>query len=451
MLRLAFRDNTRIAAVSKANSVASPGRRWLTLGAVLIYCLLFSGLVGRSNLFTFAGHRWQVQMAVVTATVIGGLLFIIWKHSQQRTCHQSGELPLRLKGCLAGLLCAGITSCVAQENWLGNLAFLAVFAGMVYLLCVSGADLLRGISKERCIDVAMVPLAFMAVGSVASRTLGFSWSNSQVMSQSRFNGLYSDAIVAGQMFGLTCLLLFWSILHKRTKKVWKYWALFLVAILCLVLTRTRTDILATPIGMITCLYAAMRSSTTSIPRRRARAILGLLLLPLVIFSIWLTQPGIDTYRAKEYLRVTGDYEDILESRAEYWQTGVGNLSITKIFGEGPLAKFGGELSTERGGYVRELNMHNAFLSMSQYYGWPGGMMFIVFIVSVGGIFLKRRDPYATLGLSILTFGLVQCLTENWLLSFGNPLDAYSWFILGVTLTHNSWNSRFGMNDNTYQI
>jgi len=265
-------------------------------------------------------------------------------------------------------------------------------------------------------------------------------------SQFRFNGLYSDAIVAGQMFGLTCLLLFWGILHTRSKKVWIYWALLSIAILCLVLTRTRTDILATPIGMITCLFAAVRSSAAAIPRRRARAILGLLVLFLVISSIWLSQPGIDTGRAWELLWVAGDYEDILRTRAEYWQTGKGNLSITNIFGKGPLAKFGGEISTQRSGYDRELNMHNAFLSVFQFYGWPGGILFIIFLVSVGAAFLKRKDPYATLGLSLLTFGLVQSLAENWLLSFGTPLDAYSWFLLGVTLTHNSSNNRIKIAD-----
>jgi hypothetical protein len=381
---------------------------------------------------------------LVTAAVIVGVPFSVWKSSRRRTRHDSTEPPLRVKACLAGLLAVGITSCVAQEDPLGNLAFLAVSAGTVYLLCVSGADLMRDISKERCIDIALVPLGFIAVGSLALRMLGTSVVSYEV----RFNGLYSDAIVAGQMFGLTCLLSFWMILHTRSKKVWGYWALFLVAILCIVLTRTRTDVFGTVIGMIACLYAAMCSSTTAIPRRRARAIFGLLVLLTVISSIWLTQPGIDTSRATEYLRIAGDYDDIVRSRAEYWRTGTGNLSITNIFGEGPLAKFGGELSTDRSGYVGELNMHNAFLSVFQYYGWPGGILFIIFLVSVGGTFLKRKDPYAVLGLSLLAFGVVQSISENWLLSFGNPGDAYSWFILGLTLTHNSSNSRFGMNDNT---
>jgi len=451
MLTLAFRDNAKIAAVNKAKSFASPIRRRVTFGTVLIYCLLFYGLVGRSCLFTLDRYVWRVQMALVVATVILGLLFTVWKRSQRGTCHDNRELPLQVKACLAGLLFVGILSCVAQENWLGNFAFLLVFAGMVYLLCVSGADLVRGISRERYIDIALVPLGFMAVGSVASFMLGSSWSRSQAISQLRFNGLYCDAIVAGQMFGLTCLLLFWSILHTRSKKVWAYWALFSIAILCLVLTRTRTDMLGTPIGMIMCLYAAMRSGAAAIPRRRARAILGLLLLSLVISSIWLTQPGIDTGRAKEYLRVTGDLEDILQDRTEYWKPGVRNLSITNIFGKGPLAKFGGEISTQSSTYVPQLNMHNAFLSVFQSYGWPGGMLFIILLLLVGGTLLKRKDPYATLGLSLLAFGLVQCLSENWLLSFGTPLDAYSWFILGLTLTHNSSNRRFEIADNGCKI
>jgi len=450
MLTFAFRNNAKIATVNEANSVASPGRCGLTLGVLLIYCLLFSSLWGKSCLYTLNRYVWRVQMAVVVATVIVGVLYRVLKRSQLRTCQYGSELPLQIKTCLAGLLFVSITTCVAQEDPLGNLAFLVVFAGMAYLLCVSGADLMRGISPERCIDIALLPLGFMAIASVASLMGGYSWSTSQLISAFRFNGLYSDAIVAGQMFGLTCLLLFWRILNTRSKKVWAYWALLPIAILCLVLTRTRTDIFGSVIGIIVCLFATMRSSMTAMPRRRARVILGLLVLIMVISSVWLTRPGIDTGRAMEHLRVTGDYEDILGNRIEYWRRGVGNLSITNMLGEGPLAKFGGELSSKSSTYDRELNRHNAFLSVFQSYGWPGGILFIIFLVSVGGTFLKRKDSYAVLGLSLLAFGLVQSISENWLLSFGTPLDAYSWFILGVTLTQGPSKSRCGMNDNTQQ-
>jgi len=290
MQRVAFRDNAKIAVINTVGSVSARGRRSLTFGIVLIYCLLFSSLLGKSCLFTLYRSVWRVQMALVVATVIIGLIFGVWKRSRRRLCRDSCELPLQVKACLAGLLFVGIISCFAQESLLGNLAFLAMFAGTVYLLCVSGADLMRGISRERCIDIALVPLGFMAVGSVASFMLGGSWATSKLISQFRFNGMYSDAIIAGQMFGLTCLLSFWGILHTRSKKVWGYWALFPVAILCLVLTRTRTDMLGTSIGMIACLFAAVRSNPTAIHRRRARAILGLLGLIFVISSIWLTQP-----------------------------------------------------------------------------------------------------------------------------------------------------------------
>jgi len=373
-------------------------------------------------------------MATVAAIVTIGFFVCIWKRSQQWTYNHSSELPLRVKGCLAGLLATGILSCLAQENGLDNLVFFAVFAGMVYIVFINGAGLTRGISKNRCIDLALLPLCIMLVGSLHLIVLD---------SRERFDGLYYGAIIAGQMFGLTCILLFWSILHTRSKKVWAYWALFPVAILCLVLTRTRTDIFGTLIGMITCLYAAMRSGTAIIPRRRACAILGILVLLLVISYIWLTGPRIriDTGRAKEYLRIAGDSDDILRSRLEVWQTGTGNLSVKNIFGKGPLARFGGQLSTQESGYVRELSSCNSYLAVFQAYGWPGGILFIIFLVLVGATFIKRRDPYATLGLSLLAFGLVNSISENWLLSFGSPFDVYSWFILGVTLTYNSLNSR----------
>lgn len=448
MLTLMSGDNVEIAAVSKARSVGSPKSVGLTLGTVLIYCLLFSSLVGKSHLFFMTGYVWQVQMAVVTATVIIGLLFSVGKRFQRGTCHQSSELPLQVKACLATLLCVCIMSCMVQERPLHNLVFLLVFAGMVYLLCMSGADFVGGISGERRIDFALAPLNFMAVGSMTLIMSGSCWASYQAISSGRFKGIYSDSIIAGQMFGLTSLLLFWGILHMRSKKVWGRWALLPIALICLVLTRTRTGILGTLIGMITCLSVAIWSSTAVISRRRARALFGLLVLLLVISPIWVTRAVTDIGRTREYLRIPGDLEDTLRARSEYWKTGTGNLSLKNIFGNGPLAKFGGGLSTQESGYVRELNMHNAFLSVFQFYGWPGGVLFIIFLALVGVTFLKRRDPYATLGLSLLAFGLVQSIAENWLLSFGTPLDTYSWFILGVTLTQGPSNSRFEIADNS---
>ena len=442
MPRVAFRDNAKIAAACKANSGSLARRRGLTFGAVLIYCLLLSGLVGKSHLFFLTGYVWRVQMAVVAAAVIVGVLFSVWKRSQRRTCQHGSELPLGVKACLGGLLAVAIGSCVVQENWLGNLAFLFVFAGMVYIVFVNGADLMRGISKNRCIDLALLPLCIMVVGSLPSIVLD---------SRERFFGLYYGAIVAGQMFGLTCLLLFWKIIHTQSKKVWAYWALLSIAILCLVLTRTRTDIFGTPVGMIICLYAAMRKGAAAILRRRAQAILGLLVLLLAISSIWLTGQEVDTDTAKEYLRISGDYDDVTSTRLGSWETGMRNVSYRNIFGKGPLARFGSKLSTQESGYVRELSSCNSYLAVFQAYGWPGGILFIIFLVSVGSTFLKRRDPYATLGLSLLVFGLVNSTSENWLLSFGSSFDVYSWFILGLTLTYNSSNSSFGIADNRYKI
>jgi hypothetical protein len=439
MPTVAFRNSARTAAVGKANSVRSPGWHRVTPGALLIYCLLFSGIVGKSHLFLLLRQLcWRVQMAVVAVTVMIGLILHIQKHSLTRIGRGGGELPLRIKACLTGLLCIGISSCIAQEDVLGNLAFLLVYAGMVYLLCVRGADLLESVSRKRCMDIALVPLGLMVVSSLILARSSLSWASyHEELSGVRFKGIYSDAIIAGQMFGLTCLLLFWSILHTRSVKRFWHWVLLPIAGVCLVVTRTRTDIVGTTVGMTVCLVAAMRSRTAAMPRHRARAILGVLALLVIMSAIWLWHAPIEAGRGAEYLRISGDLDRTLQNRLEYWETGASNVALTNVFGQGPLAKFGGQLSTQRSTYDRELNAHNAILSFFQYYGWPGGVLFIIFLVSVGDTFMRRRDPYAVLGLSLLAFGCVQCIGENWLLSFGTPVDAYSWFILGLTLTYKS--------------
>jgi len=307
-------------------------------------------------------------------------------------------------------------------------------------LCVIGAESMCATSKMRCIDVALVPLSLMAIASMAIYVSG----PSRLSFEGRFHGLYRNAIIAGQMFGLTSLLLFWRALHAQ-RRSWIGWALFSVTLPCLLVTRTRTDILGTLIGLLTCSLSAMYNSTEAALWRRTRVVLACCVLLTMAFVAWMTRPGADINPLRDYFRMSGDRDDILRARYEYWQTGLGKLSMENVLGEGPLAKYAGQLSRDQSGYVVEGNMHNAFLSMSQYYGWPGAVLLIIFMASLVGALVKRKDPYATLGLSLLALGLTNCLSENWLLTFATPLDVYSWFVLGIALRRPRSTSEFAAN------
>ena len=385
-----------------------------------------------------------MQMATVVVLVGAGLFYSLSRRPQWQS--SGGSLSLHVKACLALLLFWGTTSCAVQENWLGNMAFLLVHAGMVYLLFLIGAESMCGSSKMRCIDLALVPLCLIVIVSVALFALG----PSRLSFEGRFHGLYRNAIIAGQMFGLTSLLLLWRALHAQ-RRSWVGWVLFSLTIPCLVVTRTRTDILGAFTGMLTCSLSTMRNGTDAMLWRRTRVILASCVLLALASVAWMTRPGADISSIRDYFRMSGDSDDILRSRYEYWQTGLGKLSMENALGEGPLAKYAGQLSGERSGYVAERNMHNAFLSMSQYYGWPGGLLLIIFIVSVVGTLVKRKDPYATLGLSLLALGLTNCLSENWLLTFATPFDVYSWFLLGLVLREPRSFGEFAVNHKTVSV
>jgi len=440
---LTFRNRERAASAVGANSLGSLRDSSVALGVVLVNCLLLSGLLGKSDLFTMDRRVWRVQMAVVAGTVIVGLVLGIWKRSGQWGGHSGRRLPLQIRACLAGLLAAGILSSVAQEHWAENLAFFAVFAGMVQLLCIDNANWTRSMSKERCVDIVLVPLCIMSVGGLLLLLMGSRWASSRLITQFRFDGLYCDPIICGQMSGVTSLLLFWRILFTRAERRWYHWLLLAATLLCLVLTRTRTDIVGTPVGMCTCLILAGFGGAPGIARRRARVVLAALAMVVLISPLLLAHAGMDRGRAAAYLRMEDSLQDTVRNRAPYWQMGLGTIALSNVFGEGPLAKFGGQLSVARSTYSGDLNAHSAVLSVFQYYGWPGGILFIVFLLSAAHSLIRRKDPFAALGLSLLAFGCVQCISENWLLSFGTPLDAYSWFILGLALAREPFPRRGG--------
>jgi len=141
---------------------------------------------------------------------------------------------------------------------------------------------------------------------------------------------------------------------------------------------------------------------------------------------------VDVASAREYLRVEGDLETTIADRQVYWERGLERVTVVNVLGTGPLGKFssGGPLFGYA--YDRESNAHNTFLSVVQYYGVPAGVLCVVFIILLFATLLRRKDELSILGLSLLTFGLAQSVSENWLLSFGTPSDLYSWLILGLT-------------------
>jgi len=344
----------------------------------------------------------------------------------------NSELKLRLKICLFLMLLFGIFSCCAQTFFLMNLTFLATHASAIMILFILGPQLMAKKNKDRFLNFVLVPLVVIAVLSISI----FAGNRDN----GRLQGLYGNAIIAGQMFGITSILLFWKILYHSKEKTKLLWFLFIVSMLGLLITRTRTDIAGLFVGITVCLSVAFRHTDMEMSRKRAKRLV-LVFMPLSIAVLfWIAAAKFELSPVRQYLRLGENVKETIKDRQVYWERGLERITINNIFGNGPLDKFGDDVSLSRSNYDIDSNAHNALLSVVQYYGWPGGLLFVLFLIVLFSVFLSRRDSHSILGISILAFGVVQCISENWLLSFGTPLDLYSWFLLGWCLSGRNYKS-----------
>ena len=93
MPRTVFQNNLGSVSLNNARSVRAPSIHGFTFGAVLVYFLLLSALIGKSYLWTLRPGVWRVQMM---ATVIGvgvDMFYSLLTCSRQRVGHYSSKLP----------------------------------------------------------------------------------------------------------------------------------------------------------------------------------------------------------------------------------------------------------------------------------------------------------------------------------------------------------------------
>lgn len=411
--------------IYKSESMRSHGSTSGITGLLLVYTLLLTSLIGKSHLFTIYRSLWTVQMIVTIVLIAASWLYLLFALLSGRLSLSHSGVKLRLKLCLFFMMLFGIFSCCAQENLWMNMAFLAVHASSIMILFIFGPQLIADVSKKRFLDLVLIPLAVIAVLSVSV------FAGNRV--SGRLHGLYGNAIIAGQMLGITSILLFWKILYHSRKNTKLLWFLFIVTMFGLLMTRTRTDIAGVFVGITVCLLMALWRADMEMSHKRAKRLV-LVFIPLSIVTLfWIVAAEFEFTPVEEYLRLGEDLRETIQDRQVYWERGYERATTGNFFGNGPLDKFGGDASLSQSNYDADSNAHNALFSVIQYYGWPGGFLFVLFLMLLLGVFLSKQDCSSVLGISILAFGLVQCITENWLLTFGTPLDLYSWFLLGWCL------------------
>lgn len=143
------------------------------MGCLVVYGFLLPGMVGKSCLFRTYRSLWTIQMAamgMLVSVAIFHLIFVLRALSGQR---RHPVTPNRyLQGILLLMLTLAVASCCTQEDWMMSLLFLAVHAGCIIVLFIYGAELTRAIVREDFLDLIIIPLAVLAVISVAARMAG---------------------------------------------------------------------------------------------------------------------------------------------------------------------------------------------------------------------------------------------------------------------------------------
>jgi len=409
--------------IYQPESMKSSNSRSALIGLLLVYALLSTSLIGKSYLFAMYRSLWTIQMILTVGLIAVLWLYLLFAFLSGRLSLGNSGVKLRLKLCLFFMMLFGIFSCCAQEDIWMNMAFLATHASSIMILFILGPQLIADKNRERFLNFVLVPLVIIALLNI-SVFLGNS-------SNGRLHGLYGNAIIAGQMLGITSILLFWKILYHPRQKTKLLWLLFIVSMFGLIMTRTRTDIAGVFVGITACLLAAIWHANMEMSRKRAKRLV-LVFIPLSIVTLfWVIAAEFEFVAVREYLRLGVNVKETIQDRQIYWERGYERITIANFFGNGPLDKFGDDVSLSHSKYDADSNAHNALFSVIQFYGWPGGFLFVLFLLLLLSVFLSKQDCYSVLGISILAFGLVQCISENWLLSFGTPCDLYSWFILGI--------------------
>jgi len=373
-------------------------------GLLLVYALLITSLIGKSYLFTLYRSLWTVQMIVTVVLIAAFWLHFLFALISSRFSLAHTAVKLRLKLCLFIMLIIGIFSCCIQENIWMNMAFLTTYASSVIILFIFGPQLIEDKNRGRYLNFILFPLVIMVVLSIT------------IFVGNRYNerlyGLYGNAIIAGQMFGITSILLFWKILFHPRKKTAILWILFIVSMTGLLLTRTRTDIAGVCVGITVCVLMAIWYADMEMSCKRAKRLI-LVFIPLSIVTLlWTVSADFEFASAGEYLRLGENLKETINDRQVYWEFGFERITINNFFGNGPLDKFGEDISLSHSRYDRESNAHNSLFSVIQYYGWVGGLFFILFLFLLLSVFLSQHDYYSVLGISILAFSLVQCISEN---------------------------------------
>lgn len=390
------------------------------IGAVLPGLFLVEAIIAKSRFDGLIGG-WRGHMILTVAGIALLIAVGLWRRTRLPFSYgpsRSVSIILAVAGAWA------LLSCIVQPNAYANVVFLAVFAANIYACLYIAPNLVLPHLGERGVLVYAIPifaatLVNLVFGHVAP---------SEAFQQDRLAGMSDNATHSALIAAIAAIIALWLFLQWNAhSKVW--FAIWVVSVLTLLITRTRANIVSCAVGCAVMLVCWARWQQTL---HRKRYVAVTLMAAIMLMGVIVIGSPERVLRARTYLRA-GDTEELFLSRMTHWKAGTANLREHPLFGEGPMAKFGGTNDPTVNTYAMEKTYCNAALAFAQAYGIPGALLFALIWVEILRFIPRRQVGLPLLLIGIIVSGTVSSLGHMWLVSFGTPSDRATWLIVGLAL------------------
>jgi len=405
------------------------------MGMYILIAYLLWSIIGKSNYY-LTGMKWSYyQFGNILFSIIL-VVFILVKLSE-RSYHSGQSMSALLARQSLGLfLVWAALSCTVQKRFVENMACFAVYGSMVVTLFFVPHLFVSYNSLPRFLRILAL---CVGVGAVVSLFAGLAHLP-QCWIGGRLAGIYTDPITCANIAITASIML---CLYFAFPARWWLFSLgaivvIVLSIIVILLARTRGAYLCTLICPICFIAHRMR-------QWHASKLLVFFML-LCIFSLVLItfyeayDPNSElSQEVRIFARIDKPLEEVVWVRAHWWKAGLEHdLVLSNIFGQGILATYDWNLSSiKESGYNIERNRHNSFVSCAQYYGIPGLLLFVIFLLSLLYSFWKRKDVLAAVGFTVVVYSITRGMVSNHLLGFGSPMDRFSWLLLGLAFHFNS--------------
>ena len=308
------------------------------------------------------------------------------------------------------------------NSWVRLALFLSVF--------VFVSPLLRGqylsLYRKKILMAILFICALLGFGSFVCYFLGINYmlsyydgsaiSGSQLNSGG-FGGLMQHSISLGMVCGLGMLyLLYQSLSQPKKDRMWYYVAIVVLA-LTILLSASRTALLAAIIGMLVMLYQSNKTKGKFI-----QVLIVILFIGLVTYPFWEDfMTGIESKNSTQV--ELGAYG----SRTEKWTARIAEFASSPIVGIGYASVNQSLDDVGVGGVIEPGSSWLAILSMT---GIIGFILVLLILIKPVQYLRNHPTPYNALLLGLMVYICSHMISEGYIFAGGSALCFMAWLILG---------------------